>query len=124
MITEQQAKNFATHWIQAWNNHDLEAILSHYAEDVEYFSVFLTRLADNPAGVLRGKGNVKAYLAKGLAAYPRLEFVLLDVFIGVHSVVLRYQSVNNLVAAEVFEFNADGLVIRVQCHYNKQDISS
>lgn len=117
MITEQQAKNFATQWIQAWNDHDLEAVLSHYAEDVEYFSVFLSRLADNPAGVLRGRNNVRAYLAKGLAAYPDLKFSLLDVFIGVRSVVMRYQSVNNLVAAEVFEFNTDGLVARVQCHY-------
>ncbi len=119
MISEQQAQEFAAHWIQAWNDRDLEAILSHYAEDVEYFSVFLSRLADNPAGVLRGKDNVRAYLAKGLAAYPDLEFVLLDVFIGVRSVVLRYQSVNNLVAAEAFEFNMDGLVARVQCHYDR-----
>ncbi len=119
MITEQQAKNFAAQWIQAWNDHDLEAILSHYAEDVEYFSVFLSRLENNPAGMLRGKDNVKAYLTKGLAAYPDLEFLLLDVFIGVRSVVLRYQSVNNLIAAEAFEFNTDGLVARVQCHYDR-----
>ena len=29
---------FANHWIKAWNSHDLEAILSHYAEDIVFLS--------------------------------------------------------------------------------------
>jgi len=119
MITEQQARDFASHWIKAWNDHNIDAIISHYADDVEYFSVFLTRLSDNPSGTLRGKVNVKEYLARGLAAYPDLNFELIEVFWGVKSVVLRYKSVNNLIAAEVFEFNDTGLVKRVQCHYNR-----
>lgn len=117
MITEQQAKTFATHWIEAWNAHDLDAILSHYAEDVEYFSVFLTQLSDHATGSLTGKEAVRHYLAKGLAAYPDLHFELLQTFRGVHSIVLQYTSVNNLIAAEVFELNDAGLVQRVQCHY-------
>jgi hypothetical protein len=119
MITEQKAREFASHWIDSWNAHDLEEIISHYADDVEYFSVFLLKLSNNPTGMLQGKGNVKEYFAKGLAAYPDLRFVLLDVFWGVRSVVLRYQSVNNLIAAEVFEIDSKGLVSRVQCHYDK-----
>lgn len=119
IITEHKAQEFAEHWIQSWNRHDIEAILSHYAEDVEYFSPFLTRLADNSCGTLRGKWALKAYLAKGLAAYPDLDFVLKNVFFGVHSVVIQYQSVNNLNASEVFEFDENGLVRRVQCHYDK-----
>lgn len=119
MLTEQTARTFADHWIQAWNDHDLESILSHYAEDVEYFSVFLTRLSDHPGGSLRGKGPVREYLARGLAAYPDLHFELLKVFWGVNSVVLQYRSVNQLTAAEVLEFNGNGLIQRVQCHYDR-----
>ena len=119
MLTEHKAKQFAEHWLQAWNNHDIEAIVSHYAEDVEYFSPFLTRLADNPCGTLRGKSALKEYLAKGLAAYPDLDFVLINVFFGVRSLVIQYLSVNNLTASEVFEFDENGLVSRVQCHYDQ-----
>ena len=119
MLTLEEAKQFSEHWIKAWNGHDIEAIISHYAEDVEYFSAFLTKLADNPQGTLSGKSAVKAYLAKGLAAYPDLHFVLKKVFVGVRSVVIEYQSVNHLNASEVFEFNEKGLVNRVQCHYDK-----
>lgn len=119
MLTEEQAKAFAAHWIKSWNDHDIASIISHYSDDVEYFSAFLTRLADNPAGTLRGKDALKDYLRKGLTAYPDLHFVLVNVFWGVRSAVLHYQSVNNLVAAEVFEFNENGLISRVQCHYDK-----
>jgi len=117
MISEHQAKTFAAHWIAAWNAHDLEAILAHYAEDVEYFSVFLTRLSEHSTGSMTGKEEVRRYLAKGLTAYPDLHFELLQVFQGVRSIVIHYTSVNNLIAAEVFELNDAGLVQRVQCHY-------
>ena len=40
MITEEQAKKFAEDWVEAWNSHDLELVMSHYDENVEYFSVF------------------------------------------------------------------------------------
>lgn len=119
MLTERHAREFAERWIGSWNDHNLEEIVSHYAEDVEYFSVFLSRLSDNPEGTLRGKDRLRGYFAKGLAAYPELHFELLDVFWGVRSAVLRYRSVNGLVAAETFEFDAQGLVARVQCHYDK-----
>lgn len=117
MITEKQAHSFANNWIKSWNAHDLEQVMSHYDDNVEYFSAFLLKLTDNKSGFLHGKENVKKYLAKGLEAYPNLHFKLINVFLGVASVTLQYESVNNLIAAEVFEINEKGLVSRVQCHY-------
>jgi ketosteroid isomerase-like protein len=32
MITEEQAQQFATNWIDAWNAHDLERVQCHYTE--------------------------------------------------------------------------------------------
>jgi hypothetical protein len=32
MLTEKEARNLASHWIQAWNSHDLDEIMSHYGE--------------------------------------------------------------------------------------------
>lgn len=119
MIDEQKANDFATHWLDSWNSHDLDSIMSHYAEDVEYFSPLLTKLTDNTTGTLIGKQAVQAYLAKGLAAYPDLEFVPRKIYWGVNSVVIQYKSVKNLEAVEVFELNQDGLVKRVLCHYDQ-----
>ena len=38
MIDADKAQAFAREWVKAWNDHDLEAILSHYAEDVVFHS--------------------------------------------------------------------------------------
>jgi len=40
----QQTEAFAKGWIQAWNQRDLEAILSHYTEDVEFQSPLVVKL--------------------------------------------------------------------------------
>jgi hypothetical protein len=120
MITEQEAEYFANDWIASWNAHDLDRVMAHYDDDVEYFSVFIAKLTDNKAGCIKGKNNVREYLAKGLAAYPDLYFELINYFIGVSSITLLYKSVNNLIAAEVFELNSEGLAKRVQCHYTKE----
>jgi len=119
MVTEEQAHKFATDWINSWNAHDLDRVMSHYDDNVEYYSMFLLKLTDSQTGMLQGKENVKEYLAKGLDAYPDLQFKLINVFLGVASITLHYQSVNNLIAAEVFELNDKGLASRVQCHYHQ-----
>lgn len=121
MIKIEEANKFANNWINAWNAHDLDQVMQHYTEDVEYFSPFVARLTSDNTGMLRGKDSVEEYLAKGLATYPNLHFKLLHVFVGVRSLTLHYQSVNNMVAAEVFELNENGLVFRVQCHYYRTD---
>lgn len=118
MMTEQQAQKFAVEWVAAWNAHDLDRVIAHYADNVEYHSPFLLKLTDNKTGELHGKDKVRSYLFKGLQAYPDLHFVLVKVFTGVGSITILYQSVNGLHAAEVFELNSEGLVCRVQCHYS------
>ena len=39
MITEEQAQQVANDWIDAWNAYDLEGVMFHYDENVEYYSV-------------------------------------------------------------------------------------
>jgi hypothetical protein len=108
---------FAEEWIASWNAHDVERILSHYAETVEYHSTFIAKLGGSPDGLLHGKAELRDYIQRGLAVFPELKFTLLGTYVGVGSMVLNYQSVRNLVAAETFVFNAEGKVIKVFCHY-------
>ncbi len=114
MITEQEAEKFAHEWIASWNAHDLDRIMAHYDEEVEYYSLFATQLTDHATGCIKGKSNVREYLSKGLAAYPDLKFKPINVFIGVLGIVLHYESVNDLIAAEAFELNSQRLAVRVQ----------
>jgi hypothetical protein len=108
-------ETFAADWVAAWNRRDLDAILAHYADGVEFTSPFAARLTGD--GTVRGKDALRAYFAAALAKFPDLHFRLRHALPGVNGLVLVYDSVENLLAAEVFEFDAGGKVSRVRCHY-------
>ena len=91
-MTKARAQAIAKEWVEAFNAHDLERILSHYAESVELKSLLVTKLLGDPAGTVRGKAALRSYFAKGLAAAPDLKFELLDVFTGVSSVAVYFRS--------------------------------
>ena len=114
---EHSANAFARAWVQAWNSHDLDGILSHYADDVTLVSPTAAALLGDPAGEVRGKAALRAYFAKGLAAYPSLRFELFDVMWGVRSIVLCYLNQKRTKTAEVMELGDDGLVTRVLANY-------
>ncbi len=111
------ANHFAAEWVAAWNAHDLERILSHYADDFEMTSPVIIQLAGEPSGTLKGKAAVGAYWARALQLIPDLKFELLSVLVGVHSLTLYYKGARDRLAAEVFHFGPDGLVLRAYAHY-------
>ena len=118
--TDKVTLDFAGHsqdWLAAWNAHDLERILAHYAEDVELISPFVARLTGRSEGVLRGKAALRDFFARGLNAYPPLRFEFIRLYPGVRNCVLEYRSVNGLLAAELMEFDEQGKVRRVLAHY-------
>lgn len=94
--------------------------MAHYDDDVEYSSMFVSKFTGDGTGKIRGKQNVREYLSKGLAVYPDLHFKIINVFVGVSSITLHYESVNSLIAAELFELNSHMQAKRVLCHYTKK----
>ena len=118
MITMAEAQRFTQEWAEAWNGHDLEAIMAHYDDAVESTSPFAAKSLGDPAGKVKGKDNLRAYFAKALAAYPDLKFEIFNVFTGVSSLVIHYRSVKGLLAAEVFVLNDRGKVVQVLAHYD------
>jgi hypothetical protein len=76
--------------VQAWNSHDLDEIVSHYAADVVLVSPVAMKILNDPSGMVRGKGALRAYFRRALEAFPNLEFELIDVTRGLSSVVLYY----------------------------------
>ena len=116
-MTDDEALEFAVNWLAAWNAHDLDRIMDHYAADIELTSPFVARLTSDASGTLRGKDKVRAYFDRGLKAYPDLRFELTRVYAGVSSVVLEYVSVGGLQSAEMMELDWTGSVSRVRAHY-------
>jgi predicted ester cyclase len=118
MMTEPDAKEFARAWIAAWNLHDLDAILAHYATDVVLTSPVAAKLLNEPSGTVAGKDALRSYFKRGLDAFPNLNFELLDVMFGLSSVVLVYINQRGTKSAEFMEFGTNGKVIRVVANYS------
>lgn len=104
---------FAESWLAAFNARDLDAIMAHYAEDVEHSSPTVRRLLGEPSGIVRGKRDLRAYFEKALAAAPPdLHYRLLSLHEGVGGVTLVYHRTGGKVVAETFHLDARGLVWR------------
>jgi len=118
MLDTKDAQQFAKNWCEAWNSHDSESILSHYAEDVVLTSPTAARLLNDPAGVVSGKAALRHYFAAGLKAYPNLRFELLDVTCGVSSVVIYFANQSGAKVCEFMELGPDRKITRVIAHYS------
>ena len=118
MLEETQVRELARHWVEAWNAHDLDAIMAHYAESVVLVSPVAIRLLGNPSGIVSGKDALRSYFALGLKAYPQLRFDLLDVMWGLSSVVLYYANQRGSKTAEFMELDSTGKVCRVVANYS------
>ena len=111
------AQEFARDWIEAWNSHDIDRILTHYDDDVVLVSPVALNLLKND-GSVRGKDALRAYFLRGLEAYPDLRFDLIDVLWGLETIVLIYaNNVRGNKTAEVMQISAAGKVLRVWANY-------
>src|SRR6516165_8130587 len=115
---ESEAIVFARHWVAAWNSHDLDAIVSHYAPDVVLTSPVAAKILSDPSGTVRGETALRDYFRRGLEAYPDLHFELLEVMAGLSSVVLCYINQKDTKTAEFMEFGKDGKIVRVVANYS------
>ena len=116
MIDQTFAEHFAIEWIESWNGHDLDRILSHYSDDFEMSSPLIAQIAGEPRGTLKGKEAVSAYWKKALTLIPNLHFELITTLIGVNSITIYYRGARGM-AAEVFYFNHAGKVVKAFAHY-------
>jgi hypothetical protein len=102
------AQRFADSWIDAWNAHDVDAVLGPFADDVVFTSPVAARLLGG-TGVVRGKEALRAYWQQALRHVPDLRFELVGVYTGVDALVINYRNQVGRLGCEVLVF--DGLRI-------------
>ena len=118
MSPELPAKEFALKWIAEWNSHNLDAIMSHYDEDVVLTSPVAATILNHPSGIVEGKLALRDYFRRGLEAYPNLNFELLDVMLRISSIVLCYRNQKGTRTAEFMELGESGKIVRVVANYS------
>ena len=61
-LTQNTAQIKAQNWVDAWNKRDLDAVMTHYADDVSVCSPLVKRRLNNSDGWLHGKSALRDYL--------------------------------------------------------------
>ena len=113
------AREFAQEWIDAWNSHDLERILTHYEDEVLLSSPVALKLLKGD-GTVRGKAALREYFLLGIQAFPNLRFDLIDTLWGTETIVICYfNNVRGSKTAEVMLLNAAGKIRHVWANYSQ-----
>jgi len=98
------AVEFAATWAAAWNAHDVEAVLSHFADDVTFSSPLAAEIVPGSGGVVRGKAALRAYWSEGLRRQPDLRFEVEGAYLGVDTLVIHYRNQRGGLVNEVLTF--------------------
>jgi hypothetical protein len=109
-MTVPDPEAFARHWVAAWNAHDVEAVLAHFADDVVFTSPVASQLLEGSDGVVRGKSALRAYWSEGLRRIPDLHFEVVGTYAGVDVLVINYRNHRGGLVSEVLRFEGDLVV--------------
>jgi hypothetical protein len=116
-MTDEEAMTIAQGWVAAWNSHDIDRILSHYSDSIELTSPLVSSVLGAGNNVVIGKPALRKYFLRALETFPDLRFTLWGAFPGYDSVVVHYESVRGMPAAEYMRIDAGGRVCQVVAHY-------
>lgn len=111
---------YAERWAAGWNRRDLDAILEHFADDVEFTSP--KALAAVGVPTVRGKPALADYWRIALSRIQSLRFVVNRVIwdpATLELAIVYDREVNGVRnrAAEILAFGARGLVVRGEVLY-------
>jgi ketosteroid isomerase-like protein len=107
IVPAPDGEAFADEWVQAWNAHDVESVLTHFHDDVVFTSPVAARLLPETGGVVRGKGRLRDYWVHALSLLPDLHFEVVGVYQGESVVVINYRNQKGQLVNEVLVFDGD-----------------
>jgi SnoaL-like domain len=116
-IREVRARELAEEWVAAWNDHDLDAIVSMYSPEVVFQTPTIIDSLGIPDGRVEGLERLREHFARGLERLPDLHFELDAVYTGVHAIAMTYRWADGTPVCELHEYDADERIERVQALY-------
>ena len=116
-LTEQRARELAEEWVEAWNEHDLEAILSLYSPAVVFQTPTIVDSLGISDGRVEGLEDLREHFARGLRRLPDLHFRLEQIYTGVRSIAMTYRWGDGTPVCELHEYDEQERIERVQALY-------
>ena len=101
------AVEFSKQWVEAWNAHDVEAVLAHFHDDVVFTSPVAAKILPETAGVVRGKPALRRYWTQALQRIQDLRFVVEGIYQGIDTIVIVYRNQDDGLVSEVLRFSGN-----------------
>lgn len=106
--------SIATNWFAAFNNHDLEALLSLYHDEAEHYSPKLKVRQPETKGLIKGKAALRAWWKDSFKRLPTLRYEVVRLTPDHNRVFMEYvrrvEGEEDLYVGEVLEVR-DGLIV-------------
>jgi ketosteroid isomerase-like protein len=111
VCTQADSRDFAERWVSAWNRKDVEAMLTHFSDDV----VFASPRVQAILGVSRveGKTKLREYWTRAISRVQTIHFALDHVIREGDRMGIVYVAEidgRRMRAAEFLKFGDDGLI--------------
>jgi len=110
-------KALATDWIDAWNKRDIDRIVDHYADTIEFYSPTVIKRWKIEDGKLTGKEKLKQHFLKGFEEAPDLHFEFVDILIGTEGVMILYKRETGKLIVDHVILNDSGKATLVKAYY-------
>lgn len=122
MMTQDEAKEFASRWLPAWTGNDPEKLAGFYSDDVLYLDPGI------PGGV-RGKEKLLAYFIKLLAANPKWIWTQIEAipmeggFLNKwHAAIPIGEKTLEIIGVCFVQFNEKGLIRRNEVYFDRTEL--
>jgi ketosteroid isomerase-like protein len=116
-MTHENAEAHAKNWIEAWNTHDLERILSHYSQNVVFEAETVKMRWNKADGKLYGIEELRKHFALGLELAPKLKFEFEQVFLAPSGYAIMYRRENGNRVIDTITIDDVGHAAKVIAYY-------
>ena len=72
MLNPKDAQRYAEQWIDSWNNHDIDGIMSLYADSICHITPKLTMLFGSASHTIKDKDQLREYFKAAFSKNPCL----------------------------------------------------
>lgn len=110
----------ALKWFEAFNNHNLQALLSLYHNDAKHFSPKLKIRKPETNGIVYGKNALREWWQDAFDRLPTLNYVVTSLTANDKRVFMEYirkvEGEEDMLVAETLEVN-DGLIVASRVYH-------
>ncbi len=118
VVDRESAGRFVVEWHANWCKVDIDAVVSHFAEDAEMRSPLAVKLTASP--VVRGADNIRRYWRQAYGHVQSADLKILSwSWDGTISRLTVWWQLGEVRASEFMDFDLAGCVKRSEAFYGK-----